>query len=315
MCGLESSASRIGIPVPDLEKEEQQQPLPISLMASLVIRVISIACLIGLAVAALSPSQQHQKKILEKWFHEFQEISATFDRDVLTQFAAEKGFHVKGTTSTTSTTTTTTTTSTTPKPKPLAVTLSSGLRGEDGMSPFFPSPSQLAFGPIRITMRTSSFPFSDPPMIDFPRGSMNQEQDADMERAFDELHKREMPNWMKLMHPEEEDDASDGTASGDRLPTMAPFKPMDEGKSGGSGNGGLPAPAPGLDSLIPIDSQQWLSELLGETSDPLPSSSSTTSTTTTTPAPLAVTSTDGPENKNWNPFSKQGFRRIFRFAF
>ena len=290
-------------------------------MALIVIKVISCAFLIGVILAAPSGSPELQKQVLEKWFREFQEISATFDKDVLTKFAAEKGFHAKGRPSSSSTTSTSTTTSTTPKPNPIAVTLTSGLeQEEDGLSPFFPS-SQVSFGPVRIryVMRTSSFPFSqmsDLTSMEESQATGTVKKDNPIDHGLEDMTMSRM--LRKLILNDEEDDGPDGTIPSDSMEMIGALKPLEDGIRGGSPSHGVPA----LDSQIKVDTQEWLSELLGgPPAEFQPSSSSSTSTTTTTttsttPAPTTEAAMAAePEHKNWNPFTKQGFQRIFRFAF
>lgn len=284
-------------------------------MAFLVIKLLSLICLIGLTSSAPSSSQR-QKQILEKWFREFNEISATFDKDVVAQFAAEKGFHVKATSiSTTISTTTTTTTSTTPKPNQrISIPLSSGLeREDDGLSPILSAFRNAAFGPMRVRfmMRTSSFPgieslseditATESPAPEEVQTTGTVKKDNPLDQSFEDMAMSRL--LRRLILPDKDEEGTEG----DHMDMIGGFKRLEDMISSG-----FPASAPA------VESQEWMSESVEKPAKTAsPSSTTTTSTTTTATTSEGAPTTESVDDdyKNWNPFTKQGFRRIFRFVF
>ena len=283
-----------------------------SLMAFLEIKVIFLASIVGLISATFSPpSPQLQRQILDKWYREFQEISSSFDKDVLEKFAQDKGFQRKtagAAVPVTLASTSTTSSSSTRKPAPTAMTKAAGIEREDESLALMPA-SRVSIGPVRIRyiMRTGSYPWTQAAAVDEP-ASGSVKRDNPLGHAIEDLG---MSRFLRrLIDPEdgsEDDDGADSYASDHQEPQRTPF------------SFSSPERQP---PVFKDDSVDWLSQLFGDQSEPrlaTSSSSSTTSTTTTTTTTTSTTTTaptpaaDLP--KTWNPFTKQGFRRIFRFAF
>lgn len=247
-------------------------------MASLLITVLMILTLSVFANLNTNAesSPDLQRRILEKWYREFSEISQDFDKEVLKGFAADKGFHMKATTSTSTTTTTTT-----EKPAPVV----SDLERESDPLPL--SPYSHMFGPVRIryfVKSTSLNPISEQvsesgsweqqPHAGIVKKDQPQEQDNDF-----------VPRLLaRLLFPESEDDEST-------------FQSDDISKS--------------LEDLPDSSHSNWMS--ISSKDGTTTSSSTTTTTTTSTVAPSTGLPTTE-SSRSWNPFTKQGFRRIFHFG-
>jgi hypothetical protein len=148
------------------------------------------------------------------------------------------------------------------------------------------------------------------PTDDSGSSSGSVKKDNPLDQAFEDLSMSRM--LRRLIFPDQEEDHS-GAGFGENEELVSGVRFAGDASSSGSG-----------DSTA-FQSQDWMSDLMmsdGSDSDRSSSTSSTTSTTTTTttttsttPAPTPAAAPEERDHKTWNPFTKQGFRRIFRFAF